>query len=98
MDYQGCEHPFTILYRPLPKGIGGYFSYLVSSPIDISVDVPPIGCLVESTLHPLPAKGVLRVIVGFPNWQRIKVKQAGFTRIGLLRNQNRDVYQFRLVL
>jgi hypothetical protein len=42
MDYQRCKHRFTILYRPLPEGIRGYFSDNVASAVNIGIDVPPV--------------------------------------------------------
>ncbi len=39
MDYQRCEHLFTILYRLLTEGIRGYFSDDVSCTVNVSIDV-----------------------------------------------------------
>src|SRR5229473_1106989 len=78
MDYQGCEHPFTILYRPLPEGIGGYFPDDVARSVNVGIDVPPVRCLVQPALDTLAAKGVL-LIAALANGQRVQVKQTGFT-------------------
>src|SRR6266566_964346 len=86
MDYQGRKHPLTILYRPLPEGIGGYFSDNVSRTGDIGINVAPVGCAVQSTLDPLAAKRVLLIAI-VPHWQRVKIKKTGFTGVGLFRDQ-----------
>ena len=77
MDYQGCKHPFPILYRPLPEGIRGYFSYDVTCAVNVGIDVLSVGRSVQPTLHTLTAKGVLRVIVWVADRERVTVKETG---------------------
>jgi hypothetical protein len=70
MDYQGCQHPFTILY-PLHfrESIRGYFAYNVSRAVAIGIDQTPIGCAIESTLDALAAEcGLLITIVRVTHW------------------------------
>src|SRR5258708_2181043 len=83
MDYQRCKHLLPILYTLRPEGIRCYFANYVSGPINIRIDLSPIGCPVQSTLDPLAAKSIFSVIVGVPDRQRVQVQETGFASIGL---------------
>src|SRR5215469_8473434 len=96
MDYQRCQHRFTILY-PLPEGIRGYFSDRVTSTVAVGIDQASIRCTVESPLDPLAAKGVLCLLVRVPHRQRVQVKKARLTGVGLFRDLHRDACQLGLV-
>jgi hypothetical protein len=74
MDYQRCKHRLTILYSlHFRESIWSYFSYHVTSTINISVDLASIFRAVEATLDPLTGKGVLLIASG-ANWQQVQVQ------------------------
>src|SRR5215469_9823222 len=97
MDYQGCKHPLPILYtlRSL-KSIRCYFSYDIACTVDVGIDLSPVRCSVQSTRDALAAKRVLLIAI-LPYWQRVQIKQAGFTGVGLFCDLDANPYQFRFV-
>jgi hypothetical protein len=94
--------PYRVNYAPstplprLREGIRSYFAQNVVRPAHIGVDVAPIRCPIQPTLHPLATEEG-RWDSGIIDRQRIRVEEACLTGVALLGDANLDAHQLRLL-